>query len=73
MPTMLRAVVNEPRHVAIGETVTISAKLQEFMKGEKKSLLLTKEFAGFKIYPLSFDSISIYPTHLRTFLSNADE
>ena len=32
----------------IGEAVEIPAKLQEFMKGEKKSLQMTKEFADFK-------------------------
>lgn len=37
----------------IGEAVEIPAKLQAFMKGEKKSLLLTKEFADFKSYLLS--------------------
>ena len=36
----------------IGESVEIPAKLQEFMKGEKKSLLMTKEFADFKSYLL---------------------
>ena len=37
----------------IGESVEIPAKLQEFMKGEKKSLQMTKEFADFKSYLLS--------------------
>ena len=37
----------------IGEAVEIPAKLQEFMKGEKKSLQMTKEFADFKKYLLS--------------------
>ena len=37
----------------IGESVEIPAKLQEFMKGEKKSLQMTKEFADFKNYLLS--------------------
>lgn len=37
----------------IGEKVEIPQKLQEFMKGEKKSLPLTKEFEGFKNYLLS--------------------
>ncbi len=37
----------------IGEKVEIPAKLQEFMKGEKKSLPMTKEFAEFKQYLLS--------------------
>ena len=37
----------------IGESVEIPAKLQEFMKGEKKSLQMTKEFADFKKYLLS--------------------
>ena len=37
----------------IGEAVEIPAKLQEFMKGEKKSLQMTKEFADFKSYLLS--------------------
>ncbi len=37
----------------IGEKVEIPAKLQEFMKGEKKSLAMTKEFADFKQYLLS--------------------
>ncbi len=36
----------------IGESVEIPVKLQEFMKGEKKSLSLGKEFAGFKEYLL---------------------
>jgi threonine synthase len=34
----------------IGSKIEIPAKLQEFMKGEKKSLLLPKEFAVFKQY-----------------------
>jgi len=34
----------------IGERVEIPQKLQEFMKGEKKSLLLTKDFESFKAY-----------------------
>ena len=37
----------------IGESVEIPAKLQEFMKGEKKSLQMTKEFVDFKSYLLS--------------------
>ncbi len=37
----------------IGEKVEIPAKLQAFMKGEKKSLPMTKEFADFKQYLLS--------------------
>ena len=37
----------------IGETVEIPAKLQAFMKGEKESLPMTKEFVGFKQYLLS--------------------
>ena len=37
----------------IGETVEIPAKLQEFMKGEKKSIPMTKDFADFKKYLLS--------------------
>lgn len=37
----------------IGEAVEIPAKLQEFMKGEKKSLPMTKEFADFKKYLLT--------------------
>lgn len=37
----------------IGESVEIPAKLQEFMKGEKESLQMTKEFADFKNYLLS--------------------
>ena len=37
----------------IGEKVEIPLKLQEFMKGEKKSLPLNKDFAGFKNYLLS--------------------
>ena len=37
----------------IGEAVEIPAKLQEFMKGEKKSLQMTKEFVDFKSYLLS--------------------
>jgi len=34
----------------IGEKVEIPQKLQEFMKGEKKSLPLTKDFESFKAY-----------------------
>ncbi|MDD4968364.1 MAG: threonine synthase [Paludibacter sp.] len=37
----------------IGEKVEIPMKLQEFMKGEKKSLPLTKDFESFKSYLLS--------------------
>ena len=37
----------------IGDKVEIPAKLQAFMKGEKKSLPMTKEFADFKKYLLS--------------------
>lgn len=37
----------------IGETVEIPAKLQAFMKGEKKSLQMTKEFDEFKNYLLT--------------------
>ena len=37
----------------IGESVEIPAKLQEFMKGEKKSLQMTKDFADFKKYLLT--------------------
>lgn len=37
----------------IGEKVEIPAKLQAFMKGEKKSLPMTKAFADFKAYLLS--------------------
>ena len=37
----------------IGEKVLIPAKLQEFMKGEKKSLPMSKDFASFKEYLLS--------------------
>ncbi|MEA4887180.1 MAG: threonine synthase [Bacteroides graminisolvens] len=36
----------------IVDKVTIPAKLQEFMKGEKQSLPLSKEFADFKAYLL---------------------
>jgi threonine synthase len=36
----------------IGEKVKIPLKLQEFMKGEKKSLALGKDFEGFKNYLL---------------------
>ena len=36
----------------IADKVTIPAKLQEFMKGEKQSLPLSKEFAVFKAYLL---------------------
>ena len=36
----------------IENKVTISAKLQKFMKGEKQSLPLSKEFADFKAYLL---------------------
>jgi UDP-N-acetylglucosamine 2-epimerase len=35
---------------AIDEKVEIPQKLQEFMKGEKKSLPLTKDFETFKSY-----------------------
>jgi len=37
----------------IGEKVEVPLKLQEFMKGEKKSLPLSKDFATFKNYLLS--------------------
>lgn len=37
----------------IGEKVEIPEKLQEFMKGEKKSLPLSKEFSEFKNYLLN--------------------
>ena len=37
----------------IGEAVEIPAKLQEFMKGEKKSLPMSKDFADFKKYLLA--------------------
>ena len=37
----------------IGEKVEIPLKLQEFMKGEKKSLPLSKEFSEFKNYLLN--------------------
>ena len=37
----------------IGENVEIPEKLQEFMKGEKKSLPLSKEFSEFKNYLLN--------------------
>ncbi|MBP1613763.1 MAG: threonine synthase [Bacteroidetes bacterium] len=37
----------------IPDKVTIPAKLQEFMKGEKKSLEMSKDFADFKSYLLS--------------------
>lgn len=37
----------------IGETVEIPEKLQAFMRGEKKSLPMSKEFAEFKKYLLS--------------------
>jgi len=37
----------------IGEKVEIPLKLQEFMKGEKKSLPLTKDFETFKSYLMS--------------------
>ena len=36
----------------IGEKIEIPEKLQEFMKGEKKSESMTKEFADFKTYLL---------------------
>ena len=36
----------------IADKVTIPAKLQEFMKGEKQSMPLSKEFADFKAYLL---------------------
>jgi threonine synthase len=34
----------------LGEKVEIPEKLQEFMKGEKKSEAMTKQFADFKAY-----------------------
>ena len=34
----------------IGEAVEIPAKLQAFMRGEKKSLPMSKDFADFKQY-----------------------
>ena len=34
----------------VGDKVEIPAKLQAFMKGEKKSLPMTKEFVDFKNY-----------------------
>jgi len=37
----------------IGEKVVIPFKLKEFMKGEKKSILMTKDFETFKNYLLS--------------------
>lgn len=37
----------------IGAPVEIPAKLQEFMKGEKKSEVMSKDFADFKAYLLS--------------------
>lgn len=37
----------------LGEKVEVPAKLQEFMKGEKQSLSMTKEFADFKNYLLA--------------------
>ncbi len=37
----------------ISDKVTIPAKLQEFMKGEKKSLEMSKAFADFKAYLLA--------------------
>ncbi|WP_321481119.1 threonine synthase [uncultured Bacteroides sp.] len=37
----------------ISDKVTIPAKLQEFMKGEKKSLEMSKAFADFKAYLLT--------------------
>ena len=37
----------------IGQKVDIPQKLQEFMKGEKQSLELSKDFDGFKKYLLS--------------------
>ncbi len=37
----------------IGEAIEIPAKLQEFMKGEKRSLQMTKDFADFKKYLLT--------------------
>ncbi len=39
----------------IGEKVEIPSKLQEFMKGEKKSLELTKDFESFKNYLLNLE------------------
>ncbi|MFV0585592.1 threonine synthase [Bacteroides reticulotermitis] len=37
----------------LGEKVEVPVKLQEFMKGEKQSLSMTKEFADFKNYLLA--------------------
>jgi threonine synthase len=37
----------------LGEKVEIPEKLQEFMKGEKKSEAMTKVFADFKAYLLT--------------------
>jgi threonine synthase len=37
----------------IGEKVVIPLKLKEFMKGEKKSISMTKDFETFKNYLLS--------------------
>ena len=37
----------------IGEAVEIPGKLQEFMKGEKKSMPMSKDFADFKKYLLA--------------------
>jgi len=37
----------------IGEKVEIPLKLQEFMKGEKKSLAMSKDFESFKTYLLN--------------------
>ena len=37
----------------IGESVEIPAKLQEFMKGTKQSIPMSKDFASFKAYLLN--------------------
>ena len=37
----------------LGESIQIPEKLQDFMRGEKQSLPMTKEFADFKAYLLS--------------------
>ncbi|KAA6304049.1 Threonine synthase, partial [termite gut metagenome] len=43
----------ETMEAITGSQIEIPAKLQEFMKGEKNSLSLPKEFANFKQYMLT--------------------
>ena len=44
---------NETVENILGEKVEIPEKLQEFMKGEKKSIPMSTDFAGFKSYLLA--------------------